>query len=174
MLTVCLSYSYVDSSCFEMQSTRNNEAVIDCIYKLIMHLLCCCDYSTHWFFFLEQYNDAKLFPIQFQWWRHIKHHVTHSVCVHDARKCLLCIFVSLLSFFTSSSFPLYPLYHHFFLHLSILAPVGIGKRCSNLTSMILPSHGHRSVNSLNPKLHAYGFHSKLSISMSHLSYYTGK
>lgn len=60
-----------------------------------------------------------------------------TVCVHDARKCLLCIFVSLLSL-------LHPFFLciTIFLHLPILATVGIGKRSSNISSMTLPSHGH--------------------------------
>lgn len=56
-----------------------------------MALPCCCDDNTQLLTCFQR--------IQCQWWRHNKHHVTHLVCVHDARKCLLCIFVSLLSFY---------------------------------------------------------------------------
>lgn len=80
-----------------------------------------------------QFNDGAI----------VKHHVTHLVCVHDARKCLLCIFVSPLLLL--HPFFLSILCITIYLHLSILAPVGIGKRCSSLPAWPLPSHGHQSV-----------------------------
>lgn len=47
--------------------------------------------------------------------------------------------------FTSSFFPVYPLYHHFSSICPSWPPVGIGKRCSSLPAWPLPSHGHQSV-----------------------------
>lgn len=53
----------------------------------------------------------------------------HSPCLCTWRQNVLCIFVS--SPFIPSLVPPY----HLFLHLSISAPVGIGKRCSSPFSM---------------------------------------
>lgn len=76
-------------------------------------------------------------------------HISRSVCVHRCTKMSFCAFLSLLSFYIILLSSLYPFYHHFFLHLSILAPVGIGKRCSNLSSMTFPPSWQPVSNSLS-------------------------
>lgn len=117
---------------------------------------------------------AGVLWLQFIWWHHNKLHVTHLVCVLNARNCLLCIFVS--SPFASPVFPLYPLYH-LFLHLSISAPVGIGKRCSSLSSMT-PAPTWPPTSGLLKPPDCMPIESTVSIlipppSMSHLSWYCG-
>lgn len=60
-----------------------------------------------------------------------------TLSVYMMHENVSCAFLSLLSL-------LHPFFLciTIFLHLSILATVGIGKRSSNISSMTLPSHGH--------------------------------
>lgn len=113
-------------------STKNNHAALD-RYEWIYNIRHAVVMTT---WIKEQYGATNFFQTySITMTRHNKHHVTHSVCTWCTK--MSCAFLSFLSFYFIICF-LSILCITIFLHLSILAPVGIGKRCSSLSSMTPP------------------------------------